>query len=292
MLRLRARIHPWLGVTDSPRSSRSQAVRGRPRSRARAPRRGRRGRSRGRSRRSRDGARPAARPPPARIGVGTTTQKPQPMLKTSHISAGATSPELGDQLEHRRRPGSGARISKPDSVAEPQQVQQPPPVMWARPWTASSEPSRASIGADVDHGRLEQDVGHGGAAELRRGGVQRQTALLEQGPAGQRQAVGVNARGGQADQGVPGGAGAAVDDPVQGHGAERRAHQVEPVRRGMTADHLGQLADLAAGDLDPGRLGADPQPDGDLGAAAPGRRAPPPGSRAAPAARRRRRSGR
>ena len=32
----------------------------------------------------------------------------------------------------------------------------------------------------------------------------------------------------------------------------------------MPADHFRELADLAAGDLDPGRLGADPQSEGDL----------------------------
>ncbi len=70
--------------------------------------------------------------------------------------------------------------------------------------------------------------------------------------------------GGQAHDRVADPAGAAIDDRVQGDGAERRADQVEAVGRGVAPDDLRQLADLAAGDLDACGLGSGLQADADL----------------------------
>ena len=44
--------------------------------------------------------------------------------------------------------------------------------MWASPWTGRPERSSVERGADVDHGRLEQRVGDGRAAELGRAVVE------------------------------------------------------------------------------------------------------------------------
>ena len=87
---------------------------------------------------------------------------------------------------------------------------------------------------------------------------------MQQRPPREREPVRVHARRGQPDQRIPGPALRPVDDRVQSNSPERRPDEVEAVRRGMAADHLRQLADLAARVLDPGRFGPDPQPDGDL----------------------------
>ena len=82
----------------------------------------------------------------------------------------------------------------------------------------------------------------------------------------------------------PGAHRGAVDDRVEGDGAEAGAGDVD------AADHLAELGELAAGDLDPGQLGAAGQADADLLAdlrVGAGRSRC---SRASPAARRRRRS--
>ena len=82
--------------------------------------------------------------------------------------------------------------------------------------------------------------------------------MPSQGGAGERVAVGVDPRGGQADHRVPGPHRGAVDDRVEGDGAEAGAGDVD------AADQVAELGELAAGDLDPGQLGAAGQPDADL----------------------------
>ena len=92
------------------------------------------------------------------LGVGrpaTTAQKPQPMLNTSHISAAETSPQLGDQLEHRRH---GQRLGdlEADAVAEPQQVEQAAAGDVGQPADLDVGAQQLQDRAHVDHGRLEQ----------------------------------------------------------------------------------------------------------------------------------------
>ena len=60
----------------------------------------------------------------------------------------------------------------------------------------------------------------------------------------------------QADQGIPWAAVRTVDDPIERNRAKRRTDEVKATRRRVAADNLGQLADLAAGNLYPGLLGA------------------------------------
>ena len=74
--------------------------------------------------------------------------------------------------------------------------------------------------------------------------------------AGQRVAVGVQAGGGEADDDVARRDRRAVDDRVEGDGAEAGAGDVDAV------DHVAELGQLAAGDLDPGQLAprASPTP--------------------------------
>ena len=64
--------------------------------------------------------------------------------------------------------------------------------------------------------------------------------------------------GGQADHRVAGLHRRAVDDRVEGDGAEAGARDVD------SADHVAELGELAAGDLDPGQLGPARQADADL----------------------------
>ncbi len=70
----------------------------------------------------------------------------------------------------------------------------------------------------------------------------------------------MQAGGGEADDDVAGLHRRAVDDLVEGDRAEAGAGDVD------AADHLAELGQLAAGDLDPGQLGAARQPDPDFGA--------------------------
>ena len=74
----------------------------------------------------------------------------------------------------------------------------------------------------------------------------------------------MHARGGKADQRIAGPAPTPVDDAVECHRPEGRADEIEAKRRRVAADHLGQLADLATWDLDPGQLGAGLQPQGQI----------------------------
>ena len=70
----------------------------------------------------------------------------------------------------------------------------------------------------------------------------------------------MQAGGGEADDRVAGLHGRAVDDLVQGDGAEAGAGDVD------AADHLAELGQLAAGDLDPGQFRAAGEADADFGA--------------------------
>ena len=89
---------------------------------------------------------------------------------------------------------AGPRSRSPTPSPSRSRFVSPPPVMWARPWTATSERSRSSDRAHVDHGRLEQRVGHRGAAELRRARRRGpRPPSSEQRAAGERVAVGVQA---------------------------------------------------------------------------------------------------
>ena len=64
------------------------------------------------------------------------------MLKTSYISAGARR-RARRSLEHGRRRQRGVDREARCAV-EAQQVQHPPPVMWASPRTGIAERSRSS----------------------------------------------------------------------------------------------------------------------------------------------------
>ena len=103
-----------------------------------------------------------------------------------------------------------------------------------------------------------------GAAELGRRVVEREAALLEQGVARERVAVGVQAAGRQPDDRVAGRDRVAGDERVGRDRAEGRAAEVEAVRARVAADELGQHGELAAGDLDARALGAGLQALGDL----------------------------
>ena len=74
----------------------------------------------------------------------------------------------------------------------------------------------------------------------------------------------MHARGGKADERIAGPAPTPVDDAVERHRPEGRADEIEAKRRRVAPDHLGQLADLATRDLDPGQLGAGLQPHGQI----------------------------
>ena len=70
--------------------------------------------------------------------------------------------------------------------------------------------------------------------------------------------------GGHADDGVARRAALAGDDASSATVPDAGAHEVEARRRGVAADQLGQLGQLAAGDLDAGLLGAGLQAERDV----------------------------
>ena len=119
--------------------------------------------------------------------------------------------------------------------------------MWASPRTSTAEREQLEDRAHVDLGRLEQDLAERPAEALV---VERDVG---EGLARERVAVGVQARGGEADDDIPGRDRCAGDDPVERHQADRAAGELDPV------DDVADLGDLAAGDLDPGELGAPAQ---------------------------------
>ena len=129
--------------------------------------------------------------------------------------------------------------------------------MWARPRTSTSGAQQLEDRLDVDLGRLEQGLAERPAEPAL--GVLVEGEALER-RAGERVAVGVQAGGGQADDRVAGPHRRSVDDLVEGDGAEAGAGDVD------AADHLAELGQLAAGDLDPGQLRAARQADADFGA--------------------------
>jgi hypothetical protein len=108
---------------------------------------------------------------------------------------------------------------------------------------------------DVDLGRLKQDVAERSSQPPFGILVEGQAV---QGRAGQGVAVGMDPRGGQAEHRVAGPHRGAVDDRVEGDGAEAGSGDVE------AAHHLAQLGQLASRDLDPGQLRAPGQADADL----------------------------
>ena len=131
----------------------------------------------------------------------------------------------------------------------------PPEVMWARPWTSTGGAQQLDHRLDVDLGRLQQHLAER-PAEPPFG------VLVEADPgqrrARQRVAVGVQAAGGQADHDVARRDRGAVDDRVEGDGAEAGAGDVD------AADQVAELGQLAAGDLDPGQLRPARQADPDF----------------------------
>ena len=142
------------------------------------------------------------------VEAGTTAQKPQPMLKTSHISASATAPSSLDELEDgrdRQRVGD----LESDGGVQARQVQQPAAGDVREAVDAETGPQQLERRADVDRRRLEQGVGHRGTAQRRRAVVQRERG--ERG-AGQRVAVGVQPGRRDADQRVAGVAVGSGDD--------------------------------------------------------------------------------
>ncbi len=74
----------------------------------------------------------------------------------------------------------------------------------------------------------------------------------------------MDARSGQADQSIAWSHERTVDDRIECHNAERRADQIESVRRGVAAKDLRDLADLTARDLDTGIRGPGAEPDRQL----------------------------
>ena len=87
--------------------------------------------------------------------------------------------------------------------------------------------------------------------------VERESILLEQYAPRQRVAVGVQARGRDADERVARGDVVAGDDVVELDGPDARRAQVEAVRRRVAPDELGQDGQLAARDLTARGLGAE-----------------------------------
>ncbi len=176
------------------------------------------------------------------------------MLKTSCISSSATPPRswISSKIG-----GDGQRVVDlvADLGGEAEQVAEA-----AR--GDVGEAADLDLGAqqlehrlDVDLGRLQQDVAERAAEPAVGVLVERQPVERR---AGQRVAVGVDAGGGQADHRVAGPHRGAVDDRVERDGAEAGAGDVE------AAHHVAELRQLAAGDLDPGQLGAAGQADADL----------------------------
>ena len=121
----------------------------------------------------------------------------------------------------------------------------PPPVMWARPRSAT--PARRQAGpAQVAAVGLQQLVDQLAGGDLR--------AVLVEQVADQRVAVGVRPGGGQRDQQVAfGHVAGAGQDVVPLDDADDRAGHVERAG-GVDAGHLGRLARRAARSPPPGRL--------------------------------------
>ena len=179
------------------------------------------------------------------------------MLKTSHISASATSPSSWTSPKTGGT-GSGSSISKPTSALQAQQVQQPAAGDVREPAdVGSSRAQQLEHRAHVDHGRLEQRVGDRRAAERRRPVVER--AAPRSARARERVAVGVQA-GARAGRSArrPARSAAPVTIASSATVPKQAAVRSKPFGRRVAADQLGQHRDLAAGDLDAGRLGAAP----------------------------------
>ena len=107
-----------------------------------------------------------SRRPASASASGTTATKPQPMLKTSHISASVTSPRLRDQ---RRRPAGPAAARRSRSRAPRRRM------LFSAAAGDVREAAHGDVGAqqlqhgaDVDDRRLQQRVGDARAAELGR----------------------------------------------------------------------------------------------------------------------------
>ena len=176
-----------------------------------------------------------------------------------HLGVGDRA-ELLDELEDgrdRQRVGD----LEADGGVQARQVQQPAAGDVGEAVDAEAGAQQLEHRADVDRRRLEQGVGHRGAAERRRAVVERERR--ERG-AGQRVAVGVQPGGRDADQRVARAAVGSGDDLVERDRADAGGGEVEAARRGMAADQLRQHGDLAAGDLDSGELGAALEADADL----------------------------
>src|SRR5207302_7170098 len=116
------------------------------------------------------------------------------------------------------------------------------------------EPAHVDLGGEqledrayVDHRRLEQLVRNGPAAEL-----WRSLAQVGKHAAGKRQPVRVDAAGRDADDRVAGLDAGAGDHAVELDEPDARRAEVEAVGRRVALDQLGQLRELAAGNLDPG----------------------------------------
>ena len=109
-------------------------------------------------------ARRAARRRVGPAASGTTAQKPQPMLKTSHISASATSPSSRTARTRAAR-AAGPSISKPTSACRRSRFEQPAAGDVREPVHGDVRAQQLEHRAHVDHGRLEQRVGDGCAAE-------------------------------------------------------------------------------------------------------------------------------
>ena len=159
------------------RRGRRRRGRRRRRDRGRRTARRRRGRARGPHRSASPVTQPIRAAPGCRrassstaasaCAAGTTAQKPQPMLKTSHISASPTSASSCTRSKTAGT-GSGASISKPTSACSRSRFSSPPPVMCASPRTSTSGAQQLEHRAHVDHRRLEQRVGHRRPAQHRR----------------------------------------------------------------------------------------------------------------------------
>ena len=137
-------------------------------------------------------------------------------------------------------------------------------MMCARPWTGTSEAQQLEDGAHVDRRRLEQRVGHGRPAQLGRPVVEAEAAVGQQRPAGEGVAVGVQAAWtGRRRARRPPRSPSPVTIASSATVPNAAPHRSKPRGRRVAADQLGEHGELAARDLDAGRLRADAQALGD-----------------------------
>ena len=176
------------------------------------------------------------------------------MLKTSCISSSETPPRSWIRLEdrrHRQRRRRSRSRPRPRGAAG---CRVPPEVMWARPRTSTVGAQQLDDRLDVDLGRLQQHVAERPAEAL---------GLVERDPgqrrAGERVAVGVDPGGGQADHRRRPARTAEPSTIASRATVPKQAPETSTPRT-----RLAELGQLAAGDLDPGQLGAAGQADADF----------------------------